>query len=140
MNDQERLAAFLDKIKSVDGLDERRFQRLSAELDRPASRAGYDDQGRLKVALFDAKSYDMASFDMRIADNQQSRILLVALASNHSVSFSPYFQRWGQGRLEMSSFRPIPPFFKGGGRRGTSLNRPQNISLLLRLCSCCRRF
>ncbi len=63
MNDQDRLRAFLDKINSVDGLDEQRFQRLSAELDRPANRAGYDDQGRLKIAVFDAKSYDIQSFD-----------------------------------------------------------------------------
>ena len=65
MNDQERLAAFLDKIKSVDGLDERRFQRLTAELEQAADRVGYDDQGRLKVAVFDAKSYDIQSFDRR---------------------------------------------------------------------------
>lgn len=63
MNDQERLAAFLDKVKSVDGLDEHRFQRLSAELDRASNRAGYDDQGRLKIALFDAKSYDIHSLE-----------------------------------------------------------------------------
>ena len=65
MNDQDRLAAFEDKIKSLDGLDERRFQRLTAELERAADRAGYDDQGRLKVAMFDAKSYDLQSFDRR---------------------------------------------------------------------------
>jgi D-lactate dehydrogenase len=65
MNDKERLAAFMDKIKSVDGLDEQRFKRLSAELERAATRAGYDEQGRLKVALFDAKSYDIQSFNER---------------------------------------------------------------------------
>jgi D-lactate dehydrogenase len=63
MNDQERLAAFLDRIHSVDGLDQQRFERLIAELQRAADRAGYDDQGRLKVAVFDAKSYDIESFD-----------------------------------------------------------------------------
>ena len=62
MNNQERLAAFLNKIKSIDGLDEQRFQRLSAELDRPTEIIGYDEQRRLKVALFDAKPYDVKSF------------------------------------------------------------------------------
>jgi D-lactate dehydrogenase len=63
MNDQERLAAFLDRAKSVDGLDERRFKRLLAELEGPATGGGYDDQGRLKIAMFDAKSYDIEAFD-----------------------------------------------------------------------------
>jgi len=65
MNDRERLTVFLDKIKSLDGLDEQRFQRLSTELDRAANRAGYDDQGRLEVAMFDAKSYDIQAFEKR---------------------------------------------------------------------------
>ncbi len=65
MNDQERLAAFLDRARSVDGLDERRFKRLMAELAKPAAGRGYDDQGRLKIAMFDAKSYDVEAFDRR---------------------------------------------------------------------------
>ncbi len=63
MNDQERLKVLLDNLQQLDGLDEERFQRLTAELERRRNRAGYDDQGRLKVALFDAKSYDIESFD-----------------------------------------------------------------------------
>ena len=65
MNDQERLAAFLDVLRSVDGLDQQRFDRLTAELERVADRAGYDEQGRLKVTLFDAKSYDTRSFEQQ---------------------------------------------------------------------------
>ena len=63
MNDQERLTAFVERLKSVGGLDERSFERLVAELQRTGNRAGYDDQGRLQVAMFDAKSYDVESFD-----------------------------------------------------------------------------
>jgi D-lactate dehydrogenase len=65
MNDQQRLAALLDKLKGLDGLDEERFDRLTAELDRGRARLGYDDQGRLKIVLFDAKSYDVESFERR---------------------------------------------------------------------------
>ena len=65
MNDRERLASFLDRVRSLEGLDEERFQRLTAELDRPAGRFGYDGGGRLKVALFGAKSYDIESFEGR---------------------------------------------------------------------------
>lgn len=63
MNDQQRLQAFLDKAANVGGLDQVRFERLIAELERPQTVAGYDEQGRLKVAMFDARSYDIQSFD-----------------------------------------------------------------------------
>ncbi len=69
MNDQERLTAFLERLKSVGGLDERSFERLVAELQRTGNRAGYDDQGRLQVAMFDAKSYDVESFDRHNNDH-----------------------------------------------------------------------
>ncbi len=65
MDDQQRLADFLDRIQSIDGLDEQRYQRLVTEFERKQNRVGYDDQGRLKVALYDAKSYDIHSFDQR---------------------------------------------------------------------------
>ena len=63
MNDQERLKAFLESASSVEGLDQRRFDRLMTELKRPVAAAGYDTNGRLKVAMFDARSYDIASFE-----------------------------------------------------------------------------
>lgn len=63
MNDQERLAALADRLKSLSGLDEDTFDRIATALDRKQSRFGYDAQGRLKVAFFDAKSYDIQSFD-----------------------------------------------------------------------------
>ncbi len=65
MNDRERKAEFLKKLDGVDGLDERRFRQLMSELERVNNRLGYDDQGRLKVAMFDAKSYDIESFQQR---------------------------------------------------------------------------
>jgi D-lactate dehydrogenase len=65
MGDQERLETLLERVRALEGLDEERFQRLTAELDRPAGRFGYDEEGRLRVALFDAKSYDIESFEGR---------------------------------------------------------------------------
>ncbi len=44
MDDQQRLAAFLDKTKAVDGLNHEQFQRLMAELTLVGNRAGHDDQ------------------------------------------------------------------------------------------------
>jgi D-lactate dehydrogenase len=63
MNDQERLKLLQGTLQQLNGLDEERFQRLTAALQPPCNRDGYDDQGRLRVTLFDAKSYDMDSFD-----------------------------------------------------------------------------
>ena len=65
MDDPERLSAFLEKIRALDGLDEDRFQRLSRELERGRGEFGYDEKGRLQVAFFDARSYDIESFDAR---------------------------------------------------------------------------
>jgi D-lactate dehydrogenase len=63
MNDQERLKTFLERTGSVGGLDQSLYERLIHELERTVPTPGYDDQGRLKVAMFDAKSYDIRSFE-----------------------------------------------------------------------------
>jgi D-lactate dehydrogenase len=65
MDDQERRSALLEKIRALDGLDEDRFQRLSRELERGRGEFGYDEGGRLQVAFFDARPYDVESFDAR---------------------------------------------------------------------------
>lgn len=85
MDDQQRLAAFLDKIKSLDGLDERRFLRLSRELDR-IEKAGYDGRGRLKVALFDAKSYDIDSLCQR--NNERFAIQPIQASLNVDTAYA----------------------------------------------------
>ncbi len=69
MNDQQRITALQDQLRRMEGLDERRFNRLMQELTRDgahegdATPEGLDDQGRLRIALFDAKPYDLESFD-----------------------------------------------------------------------------
>lgn len=65
MNDNQRLSTFMDQLRSLDGLDEEQFKRLSRELERDRVPFGHDDRGRLKVAFFDAKPYDIDSFDNR---------------------------------------------------------------------------
>ena len=85
MNDRERLEAVVDRIRSLAGLDEERFQRLTAELDRPEGRFGYDEEGRLKVALFGAKSYDIESFERRNAD----RFAIHPIEASLSVATAP---------------------------------------------------
>ena len=63
LNDQQRLAALLERIKRLEGLDDETFLQLNMQLDRKDNRFGYDDDGRLKVAFYDAKSYDRQSFE-----------------------------------------------------------------------------
>lgn len=62
MDDQGRLQDVLKRVESFEGLDEHRYQRVLAELERPATRSGHDADGRLRIAMFDAKSYDLKSF------------------------------------------------------------------------------
>ncbi len=80
MNDQERMAAFKESLNHVEGLDQRCFERLMIELERTNNRAGYDDEGCLKVAMFDAKSYDMESF----ANRNQGRFAIHAIQASLS--------------------------------------------------------
>ena len=63
MKDAERLKALRDRLKGLEGLDEETFDRIGTALDRGRRRFGYDAQGRLRVAFFDARSYDIDSFD-----------------------------------------------------------------------------
>ena len=63
MNDRERLQTFLSRAEQLEGLEPGRFERLIRELERPLNAAGYDESGRLKIALFDARSYDIRSFE-----------------------------------------------------------------------------
>lgn len=65
MDDQERLQALLARMGGLAGVNERTYQRLLAELDAANNRAGHDDLGRLKVAMFDARAYDLEAFELR---------------------------------------------------------------------------
>ena len=86
MNDQERLGVLLDTLQQLEGLDEERFQRLSAELARGRTRAGYDEQGRLNVALFDAQSYDIASFDR--CNNGRHALRYIRASLNRDTAYA----------------------------------------------------
>ena len=85
MNDRERLDSLVGRIRSLEGLDEERFQRLTAELDRAAGRFGYDEGGRPKVALFDAKSYDIESFEGR----NHGRFAIQPIEASLNVATAP---------------------------------------------------
>ena len=83
MNDQERLKVLLDTLQQLDGLDAERFQRLTAELQRHRNRDGCDEQERLKATLFDAKSYDIDSFERH--NNGHHAIRYVAASLNRDT-------------------------------------------------------
>lgn len=70
MDDASRLAALIDRLKALDGLRESEFRRISSELDQAQQQFGYDEARRLKVAMYDAKSYDVDSFDRRNGDER----------------------------------------------------------------------
>ena len=82
MNDAERLRALTARLQALDGLDEDTFERMSTALDRRQSRFGYDAHGRLKVAFFDAKSYDIESFDKSNRDRYALTYISASLDHN----------------------------------------------------------
>lgn len=62
MNDQQRLTALVDRLQALSGLGEVAYQRMLRDLQVSQARLGYDPEGRLRVAFFDAQSYDIESF------------------------------------------------------------------------------
>lgn len=63
MQDQERVTALIDRLKLLPGLDACTYRRLLQELEASRDRTGFDDQGRVRVTVFDAKARDVESFD-----------------------------------------------------------------------------
>ncbi len=63
MDNRARLAALLDRLGALEGIGEDLYRRIAGELDRVPGEFGYDEKGRLDVAFFDARSYDIESFD-----------------------------------------------------------------------------
>ncbi|MDJ0866827.1 MAG: 2-hydroxyacid dehydrogenase [Myxococcota bacterium] len=65
MDDHERQRALREKLDALDGVSEHLFRRVSRHLDRASREFGLDAEGRLEVAMFDARPYDIESFDAR---------------------------------------------------------------------------
>lgn len=86
MNDAERLAALADRLTSLDGLDKDTFDRITTALERAQQRFGYDEQDRLKIAFFDAKSYDIKSFDRSNAGRFAIHYLSASLNKDTAVA------------------------------------------------------
>ncbi len=62
-SDRERLRTLRERLDQLDGLDEETFTRLCEQLERRRTQFGHDERGRLKVAFYDAKSYDREAFE-----------------------------------------------------------------------------
>jgi D-lactate dehydrogenase len=63
MQDRNRVANVIDRLKLLPGLDEATYLRLLHELDTSRERAGLQPDGLARVTLFDAKARDVESFD-----------------------------------------------------------------------------
>ncbi|MBD3675439.1 MAG: 2-hydroxyacid dehydrogenase [Planctomycetaceae bacterium] len=68
MNDQERLQKFYDTLNKIGGLDISLYDRLMKSLEQAEEPDGFDEDGRLKIAFFDARSYEIDSFDQKNQD------------------------------------------------------------------------
>lgn len=90
MSDAERLKALSERLNALDGLDEDTYERVTTALDRHQRRFGYDAQGRLKVAFFDAKSYERESFDRANADRYALRYISAALGADTAATAKGY--------------------------------------------------
>jgi len=62
MNDQERLQKFYETLNEIEGLDVSLYDRLMQQIGEAKKPHGFDEQGRLKIAMFDARSYEVEFF------------------------------------------------------------------------------
>ncbi len=90
MDDRERLAALLDRLRALEGVDEDLFRRVSQELGRAPSRFGHDEKGRLEVAMFDARSYDVESFEAHNRERFKFHYVTAPLGPDTVASASGY--------------------------------------------------
>ncbi len=79
MTNAKRLLEFRDVLESEEGLDAETYQRLLRDLERAKRAFGHDDQGRLKVAFFDTKQYDIDSFGEANDDHFALRFIEASL-------------------------------------------------------------
>ncbi len=63
MNDAQRREAFIERLQQLEGLNNPLYLQLQRVLDTSQTRFGYDVDGKLRIALFDAQSYDLESFE-----------------------------------------------------------------------------
>ena len=54
VNDRERLTALKGALSSLDGMNAVTFERLMTQISQSSQPFGYDSEGKLRVAFFDA--------------------------------------------------------------------------------------
>jgi D-lactate dehydrogenase len=59
LSDSGRRDRLIERLKALDGISQAAFRAATEALDAAPHRLGYDVQGRLKVAVFDSRSYDI---------------------------------------------------------------------------------
>lgn len=88
MDDRERLTEFIAKLSNLPGLGADSYRRLTNELERRTEKIGYDKQGRLKVAFFDVRNYDIRSFEDHNGDRFAFQFLPAALSEETALAAS----------------------------------------------------
>jgi D-lactate dehydrogenase len=63
VDDKQRKMELIERLKLLQGLDEATYRRMLSEVEQTGEHSGLDEEGRVRVTLFDAKPRDMDSFD-----------------------------------------------------------------------------
>ena len=84
MNKQKRLKQLIEQMQQLNGISDDKYQEISQLLASKEKVKGFDTDGRLNIALFDAKTYDIESFE-RINDERFHLIPIAAQLDENSV-------------------------------------------------------
>lgn len=85
MDDQQRLNALKDKLNTLDGLNAEAYQHLIESLPENAFTDTKHTSAQVKVAMFDAKSYDIEYFDKNPKDKIEIRAISPALCKQTAL-------------------------------------------------------
>lgn len=84
MNKQQRLKQLVEKMQQLNGISDDKYQEIAKLLASKEKINGFDASGRLNIALFDAKSYDIESFE-RINEERFRLIPIATKLDENSV-------------------------------------------------------
>lgn len=84
MNKQQRLKQLIEQMQQLNGISDNKYQEISQLIASKEKVKGFDASGRANIALFDAKSYDIESFE-RINDERFHLIPITTKLDENSV-------------------------------------------------------
>ena len=88
-DDAQRISSLVERLQSLEKLDQATYELMLNQLASLNNHFGYDDEGRFRVAFYDAKSYERQAFEAA----PDGRIALQYIPARLSLATVPVAQK-----------------------------------------------